>query len=324
MITDNDLRDLFAQRANDVPVTHEIPSSLLRRVRRRQGVAAVTAAVAVCGLVIGAWLSAAVLSPSEALNRERDNGTVGLLPPTPDTLAGIWARVQGPDLQPTQFVARFSNDGRFVFDNSGEFDSHPAIVGTYAVQGDTISFGTTHTETCPVADKWAFRATLSQDGRLDIVFIEDGTGRCRVGVGTEWTLVRVSPRSAAGALILADEPTGEAVPPAALDLTGVWFREDGQLLSLRGDMSYQMDDEGDLDTRPDEKGEYGIRGRTLTLTTGVGSKSCPKGAVKVWKNLRLDGWTLRGVVAEDECTDAVGDEQQWIVISGGTYPRDND
>ena len=198
MITDNDLRDLFAQRANDVLVTNEIPSALLRRVRRRQGVVAVTTAVAVCGLVIGAWLSAAILSPSEALHRDKNNGTVGLLPPTPERLAGIWARVQGPDLQPTQFVARFSTDGQFVFDNSGEFDSYPAIVGTYAVQGDTISFGTTSTETCPIADKWAFRATLSQDGRLDIVFIEDGTGRCRVGVGTEWTLVRVSPHSAAG------------------------------------------------------------------------------------------------------------------------------
>ena len=89
-------------------------------------------------------------------------------------------------------------------------------------------------------------------------------------------------------------------------------------------MSYRMDDGGNLDTSPDDEGEYRVKGRTLTLTTGAGSKSCPEGAVKVWKNLRLDGWTIRGVVAKDECTDAVGDEQQWIVISGGTYPRDND
>jgi len=324
MITDDELRNLFARRADDVPTTDEIPGLLLKRVRRRQRLVGVTAAAAVCVLVVGAWLSVALLSHSDELQGEKDHATIGLLPPTPDRLTGIWARVQGPDLQPTQFVARFSSDGTFVFDNSGEFDSFPPIVGTYVVQGDTIKFKNEQTAICPVGDRWAFRATLSRDGRLDIEVIEDGTGRCRHGVGTEWTFVRASPRSVAGALILADEPTGEAVPPAALDLVGVWLRDDGQLLSLRGDMSYRLDDEGELDTSPDEKGEFGIRGRTLTFTSGVGSKSCPDGAVKVWKNLRLDGWTLRGVVAKDECTDSVGDEQQWIVISGGTYPRDND
>jgi hypothetical protein len=73
---------------------------------------------------------------SAELQRERENATIGLLPPNRDRLAGIWARVQGSDLQPAQFVARFSRNGQFVVDSSGEFDSFPAIVGSYDVNGD--------------------------------------------------------------------------------------------------------------------------------------------------------------------------------------------
>lgn len=43
MITDDELRDLFARRADDVQTTYEIPRALLRRVRRRQRLVGVTA-----------------------------------------------------------------------------------------------------------------------------------------------------------------------------------------------------------------------------------------------------------------------------------------
>jgi hypothetical protein len=324
MITDDTLRDLFERRADDVQTTHEIPGALLKRVRRRQRLVAVAATTAVGILVVGAWLGGTLLTRSAELQRERENATIGLLPPTRDRLAGIWARVQGPDFQPAQLLVRFGSDGKFVFDDSGEFDFFPGILGTYDVNGDTITFKTGPKITACPHDSWAFRASLSQDGRLDIEVIEEGTSRCRVRVGTEWTFARISPRSAAGALIVADEPTGEAVPPSTLHLAGIWFRDDGQLLSLRGDMSYVTDDGGELDTNPDEQGQYRLSGRTLTFTSGAGSTTCQEGAVRVWKRLRLDGWTLRGVVSKDECLDAVGAEQTWIVVSGGTYPRDND
>jgi hypothetical protein len=280
---------------------------------------------AVGAIVVGAWLSVAVISRSDEVRGDKKHATIGLLPPTPDRLAGIWAQVEGPSFQPTELLIRFGPGDNVVFDDSGQIDSLPAVLATYAVNGNTIRFRTTvGSAACPEGDTWAFQAGLRQDGRLDIVVIEDGTGNCNVGIGTAWTLVRVSPRSAAGALIPADERRAKAVAPAALGLTGIWLGDDGQLLSLNVDMSYAMDDGGELDTSPDEEGEYRLRGRTLTFTSGTGSTTCPEGAVRVWKQLRLDRNTLRGVVHKDECADSVGDIQTWIGVSGAPFPRNYD
>ena len=328
MITDDELRDLFSRRAENVPTTHEIPSALQRRVRRRQRTLAFATVAAVVVFAVGAWLSVALLSQSDEPQGEKDHETVGLLPPTPDTLAGIWAEVQGPGFQPVGFLIRFSRDGEAVFRTTSisNFSGYPT---EYAVKGNTIRFRTTAELTpCPVGDTWTFRADLSQDGRLDIEVIEGGNGQCP-RVGEEWTMVRVSPRSAAGALIVADEVAGEAAPlPAqgltgSKGLTGIWHH-DGQLLSLNEDMSYAMDDGGELDTSPDEEGDYRLKGRTLTFTGETATSSCPRGAVKVWKQLRLDGETLRGVVHKDECADSVGNRQAWKRISDPPLPGNED
>jgi hypothetical protein len=325
MITDDDLRDLFSQRADDVRTTHEIPRALLWRVRRRQRVVGFAAAAAAGVLIVGVLASATLLSRSEVMQRERDTATIDLLPPTPDRLAGIWARQEGPNLQPTQLLIRFSRNGDVAYDDLGLLDSTPAILGNYSVAGDTITFRAgPESVACEDGDTWAFRASLTQDGQLNVEVTEDGTGNCRVGLGTEWVFARVSPRSQAGARIPADRPTDRGIFPLTPHMTGIWFREDGQLLSLGADMSYRADDGGKLDTNPDDKGEYKVEGRTITFTSGAESITCPDGAVRVWKNLRLSARTLRGVVVEDECADSVGDEQTWILLSGGGYPGVND
>jgi hypothetical protein len=113
--------------------------------------------------------------------------------PTATDLAGVWLRV-APS---SDVLIRFSPDGRFAIDNHGELDTAPAIVGTYKLDGRLITIKVGSSSVCSAGDSWTWRASLPEDGRLDTLVTEAGTGNCFDPPGTEWTFVRVSPSSAA-------------------------------------------------------------------------------------------------------------------------------
>jgi hypothetical protein len=98
---------------------------------------------------------------------------------------------------------RFSPDGTLAMDNHGELGRTPAILGSYKLKGRAIIVTVSGGSACP-GDDWTWRAGISEDGQLDTVLTEPGAGNCAQPVGTEWTFIRVSPRSAASAGITAE------------------------------------------------------------------------------------------------------------------------
>ena len=96
-------------------------------------------------------------------------------------------------------------DGTFAFDNGGT--STP----THSSPGATSSSVTivdlsVEVGGCTVVPD--YRAELTSDGTLRIVYTETGDKACDVGVGTEWTLIRLSPSSAAGSAISSPTTAG--------------------------------------------------------------------------------------------------------------------
>jgi hypothetical protein len=126
-------------------------------------------------------------------------------PPTPSELAGIWFVVEAPGL-----LVQLSTDGSFIIDSGGHLAGGPAVRGTHKMEGDRITFSITGAHSCSNGDSWAWQARLLDEGKLHIVHTEEAAGSCRIRRGTEWTLIRVSPSSAASAQITAEGPPGRA------------------------------------------------------------------------------------------------------------------
>jgi hypothetical protein len=123
-------------------------------------------------------------------------------PPTANELAGVWLQNEDSGL-----MVAFGRDRTFVVDNAGNIDTNPAVRGTYRVDGSTITFTIKGGHACASGDSWAWTGLLPDDGLLGLVHTKEATGNCRVPKGTEWTLIRVSPTSAA----IADAVAGIAL-----------------------------------------------------------------------------------------------------------------
>ncbi|MGH2766835.1 MAG: hypothetical protein ACRDKA_13135 [Actinomycetota bacterium] len=133
----------------------------------------------------------------------RASGPAGGRPPTAREVAGIWLVVEDPGL-----LVRLSSDGTFAIDNNGDLATDPAVRGTYRVDGDKSTFTIGGGPACTGGDGWAWRASLPDDGLLRIVHTKEAAGNCYIPRGTEWTLIRVSPSSAASAEITAEGTAG--------------------------------------------------------------------------------------------------------------------
>ena len=238
--------------------------------------------------------------------------------PTEDDIHGIWRHTT----QPTRMI-RFGPDQAFAVDTHGAIDSSPALVGTYELDGRDIVVTVTGIGPCAAGDSWTWQSGLLGEGQLQLVFTETGIGECGIPIGTEWSLIRLSPRSSAGAE-LAAEPAGgfsplPADPEEALEmLDGLWLLEGGgHLLRLRPYGTYAIDDEGLLATDPYDAGRIEVARNTLTLVSVAGSNRCAEGDRLVLRNVRIDGIgrTLRGIVADDECSHALSAGPTWIRIT---------
>jgi hypothetical protein len=290
--------------------------SVARTVRIARIIAALTLVVpAACGGGDAGQPS----DPTETTAEPAPTVDVEGQPPSADDLRGIWQH----EAQPSRMI-RFGPDDGFAVDTHGSIDSSPALVGTYELDGGDIVVTVTQVGgACDVGDTWTWRAGVPEDGRLQLVFTETGQGACAIPIGTEWSFVRLSPRSPAGA-DLAVDPSGRsgplpANPEAALEvLDGLWLLEGGgHLLRLRPYGTYAIDDMGVLGTDPYDAGEIEVTGDTLTLVSAAGSNRCAAGDRLVLSIVQVDeiGRSLRGRVIRDDCSHHLGARPVWMRLS---------
>ena len=239
-------------------------------------------------------------------------------PPTAESIRGIWRHED----QPSRMI-RFGPGDAFAVDTHGSIDSSPAVVGTFEIQGSDVVVTVKGVGACDAGDTWTWRAGVPVDGRLNLVFAQTGHGGCAIPVGTEWSFIRLSPASEAGAGITVDQ-VGELAPlpedpDEALEaLDGLWLLEGtGQLLRLRSYGTYAIDDDGVLGAEAYDSGNVELDGSTLTLVSAVGSDRCSEGDRLVLEDVRIDeiGRSLHGTVVEDACSHGLGAEPVWIRLS---------
>jgi hypothetical protein len=87
----------------------------------------------------------------------------------------------------------------------------------------------------------------------------------------------------------AEEPSPpvEGRVPTGVDLNGIWLQvEDpdslGVLVRFRANRTFAIDDGGELATKPDALGRFGLDEDTITFTT-QGSNRCAEGDTWTWQ-----------------------------------------
>ena len=329
MIGDDQLRELFSQKANDMQINRAIPREMLKRARRRQGLIAMSSVAAVIAVIAAVWMGAGSVSRSEAIppaddnviEADRDADDVEGLAPTQDRLVGLWVSDPSLDHYPDEFIMllQFNPDFTFAIDDTGRIGTQPVSKGPYDIdQGaGTVTFTSEGSRECTEGDMWAWEFAVMGEGRLHAVVVDDAIGICGMGLGREWKFTRVSPASPESAGITSDAPPDAGAPPRASVLRGVWVEEaGGRVLQFDESGTYAIDDAGRLGNSPDDAGAFRVGDNgTITFTSGSDSRTCDEGGQRVWKQARLSGETLRAVVARDECMDSVGTEMTWILLS---------
>jgi hypothetical protein len=306
-----------------------MPNELVKRVRRRQRLIALASTATVLALVVGVWMGAGSVSQSEAIppaddnvtEVDRDSGDVEGLAPTQDRLVGLWVSDPSLDAYPDQLIMllEFNPDRTFAIDSEGRIGTTPVAKGSYDIDhgARTVTFTSEGSRICTKGDTWAWEFTVTGEGRLHAVIVEDGDPACSMGPGTKWKFTRVSPASPESASITSDAPPESGTPPRPSVLPGVWVEEGGgRVLQFEESGTYIIDDAGRLGNGHDDAGAFRVGDNgTLTFTSGSDSRTCHDGAQTVWKPVRFSGRTLRGVVARDDCMDSVGTEMTWILVS---------
>lgn len=256
--------------------------------------------------------------------------------PTAGELAGIWW-LNDPEQFDGALLVRFSPDGTFAIDNEGFLDTKPVATGTYELEGKRISFESSGSRVCTEGDSWVFEAGLPEGGRLQTVVKEDADPECTLGVGTQWSLVRLSPSSPPTSEITGERGENPVPPDDAATLAGIWLLEEtGVLLRLGEDGTYAIDDAGGLGVDPADVGTFELDRRgALTFTSGPRSRSCSTGDRWVWEQVEVavgpqkrpdpeagegglargGDWTLSADVTEDACDHALAADAVWLRIS---------
>jgi hypothetical protein len=146
-------------------------------------------------------------------------------------------------------------------------------VGRYKIDGDTITFTSGGSDLCPEGDGWSWQARTAEDGRIHIVHGDEAADPCRIAAGTEWTLVRVSPRRVPPSATRASPIRwkGHLRRRATWWGSGTPLENTGLLINFGSDRTFSLDYAGQLDTRPAVRGTVRINGDTTVFTIGVGT-----------------------------------------------------
>ena len=103
-------------------------------------------------------------------------------------------------------------------------------------------------------------------------------------------------------------PTGSPLEA----LVGDWQRDGARdILRFNADGTYVIDNTGQLETKPADSGVVTFDGKTLTFTSGEGSRHCNVGDLWVWEIESVGDEQFTGVVTEDTCTNYEGKEWTW-------------
>jgi hypothetical protein len=153
------------------------------------------------------------------------------------------------------------------------------------------------------------------------VHTEEAAGNCLVPTGTEWTLIRVMPRTyvdgSAAIRAIIDSGLADARPPTASELAGIWFSPQAPLVALDRDGTFVIDNKGDIDTGPAVRGTFNVDGDTSTFTIG-GGRACVPGDSWTWQtSVSEDGLLhiVHGEEASGNCRVPTGEEWTLIRVS---------
>ncbi|HEY6567861.1 MAG TPA: hypothetical protein VI341_10135, partial [Actinomycetota bacterium] len=232
-----------------------------RRGGRRRKVGAIVVAAAIATTTVVVALTAHDRPSPQPLN---DPTHVEAVPqgelPTAIALNGIWLQVGDP--ASSGMLVSFRPDGTFSLDDRGTLSVDPLASGTFTVTDDEIAFTGVGAGRC-VGDGWAWQASIPETGLMRAVYTEEGTGACRTPLGTEWTMVRVSPATAATDAIfgpgVSDTLPSDGPAPTTRELAGIWLTIDdlgstSLLVRFQADGEFVMDDRGGITGIPSVTG----------------------------------------------------------------------
>jgi hypothetical protein len=307
VVTDSDLRD--ARAAIEDRIESDEQSG-----RNRTFLAAAAAAVVVGALGFTAFQA---LSEDDATMPAGPAPTVDVYAdflkgeaPTYENLNGFW-RVDNGNL-----MVRFQQDGTVQFSDQGAIISDPATVGTYEIDGDTVTVAASDAPAC-VSPQWTMRAALPEEGVLNLVLSDpqfgSQLGTCQK-IASTITLQQVIPT---GSDFIGLDNSGLRGWQATTDkkwLLGDWMAEGGgYLLELTQDGSYYIvDDSADVV----DNGRWRFRDSALELFSRTESPLCDEGDFLVLGNLEQvnPGTTMiRGTVEQNDCGGG-WTPQTWIRI----------
>lgn len=304
-VTDSDLRDARAALDDRIETDEEIG-------RRRTFLSAAAAAVIVAAVGFSAFQA---LSDGDTAVAPAGGGepTVDVYAdflkgasPTRENLNGFW-RVDNGNL-----MVRFQQDGTVQFSDQGAIISDPATVGTYEIEGDTVTVTASDAPGC-VSPQWTMRAALPEPGVANLVLSDPRLGTCQ-SLASTIALHQVVPT---GSILAGMDNSGVRGWQATTDrkwLLGDWMAEGGgHLLELSEDGTYYVvDDSADVV----DNGRWRFRDSALELFSRTESPQCDEGDFLVLSNLEQvsPGTTMiRGTVEQNDCRGS-WTPQSWIRI----------
>lgn len=280
--------------------------------KQKAAVYALAAGLVAVGIIVGI---ARLWSLAEGDRNERPATEPGG-PAIDPRLTGIWWLVSGNrEAYPGgrfPLLYRFSADGTFAMDYSGQLDWHPAAQGTYEVNGDTVVLTTSRSQRC------AATMTFPQEGGLNLVFTEDEDFACASGSGSDFNFTRVSPGTRGSERIRALADAEQGTPPVRINnrVQGIWLLEGTDFLLRIGFDGYAIADQGRLGTDPNDVGTIETDGEgTLTFTSGAGSPTCAEGTVTEWENVLVNDDALAANIPADACGGPPEGRRSWVQIS---------
>jgi hypothetical protein len=308
IVTDSDLRE--ARAAIEDRIESDEQSG-----RNRTFLAAATAAVVVGALGFTAFQALsendATVTPAgggESVDAYEDflKGEA----PTYENLNGFWRVDNG------NAMVQFQQDGTIHFSDKGAVISDPVTIGTYEIEGDTITVTASDAPGC-VSPEWTMRAALPEPGVANLVLSDQQLGTCQKLAPTI-ALHQVVPT---GSILAGMGGSGLRGWESTTDrkwLFGDWMAEGGgYLLELTRDGNYYVvDDSADVV----DNGRWRFRNSALELFSRTESPQCEEGDWLVLGNLEQvnPGTTMiRGTVEQNDCRGTWTPES-WIRIPDAT------
>jgi hypothetical protein len=290
--------------------------AIRERVESRRGLdsrrtVAVVAATAIVAAGVGyiAYSSApqdgATVMPASQ-GEDIDADPVSGAQPTLENLKGFWRVDNGVTM------VWFKPNGVIQISDRGSVISDPDIVGTYAVEDDTISVKAEYAPDCP-GGNFSMRVDFPEPGLARVVLPGPEFGEC--GKANTMTLEHALPDNGRWADFTSSGLRGWR-PVADQDvILGDWVAEagGGYLLEIADDGTYYV---ADKSTEVVDNGRWRLRGSRLELFSRTESPQCEEGDFLVLGDIEYtnaETTLLRGTVDQNDCGGG-WTPTSWILI----------